>query len=222
MLSTRTALGGWVPLRTRILADSGQRLKENEEFIWRLADRQLDEFVADGRCEFIRAFAARRPPVRLRADLDTAWAVQPAPGVHPGAGQPVSRVAVVTGGASGIGLGVVRRFLADGHLVALLDLNGADKAAAEVGSEPGTVLPVEVDVADRASVDAAFATVRAELGPVEILVTSAGIESFDDILDIDQEIRRHTHGASCGGGGQGAERGRHGADGAAGSGRYAG
>jgi cytochrome P450 len=33
-----------------------KRLKENEEFIWKLADRQLDEFVADGKCEFIRAY----------------------------------------------------------------------------------------------------------------------------------------------------------------------
>ncbi|MBL7489615.1 cytochrome P450 [Frankia sp. AgB1.9] len=34
-----------------------KRLQENEAFIWRLADQQLDEFLADGRCEFIRAFA---------------------------------------------------------------------------------------------------------------------------------------------------------------------
>jgi len=34
-----------------------KRLRENEEFMWRLADRQLDEFVADGRCEFIGAFS---------------------------------------------------------------------------------------------------------------------------------------------------------------------
>ena len=33
-----------------------KRLKENEEFIWGLADRQLDEFIADGKCEFIRAY----------------------------------------------------------------------------------------------------------------------------------------------------------------------
>jgi cytochrome P450 len=33
-----------------------KRLKENEEFIWTLADRQLDEFIADGKCEFIRAY----------------------------------------------------------------------------------------------------------------------------------------------------------------------
>ncbi len=34
-----------------------KRLKENEEFMWRLADQQLDEFVADGRCEFISAYS---------------------------------------------------------------------------------------------------------------------------------------------------------------------
>jgi len=33
-----------------------KRLKQNEEFMWRQADRQLDEFLADGRCEFIRAY----------------------------------------------------------------------------------------------------------------------------------------------------------------------
>jgi NAD(P)-dependent dehydrogenase (short-subunit alcohol dehydrogenase family) len=96
----------------------------------------------------------------------------------------MSRVAVVTGGASGIGLGVVRRFVAAGHRVAILDRDaaGAKAAAAELDA-----LDVEVDVADRASVDAAFARVRAELGPVEILVTSAGIESFQPLLDITAE-----------------------------------
>ena len=34
-----------------------KRLKDNEAFMWRLADQQLDEFVADGRCEFISAYA---------------------------------------------------------------------------------------------------------------------------------------------------------------------
>ncbi len=48
-------------------------------------------------------------------------------------------------------------------------------------------MAVEVDVADRGSVDAAFARVRSELGPIEILVTSAGIESFDPVLDITRE-----------------------------------
>ena len=98
----------------------------------------------------------------------------------------MSRVAVVTGGASGIGLGVARQFIADGHRVALVDRDGpaAEQAAAELGAD---ALAVEMDVADRASVDAGFEQVRAELGPVEILVTSAGIESFDSLLDITAE-----------------------------------
>jgi NAD(P)-dependent dehydrogenase (short-subunit alcohol dehydrogenase family) len=98
----------------------------------------------------------------------------------------MSRVAVVTGGASGIGLGAARALGADGHLVAVLDLNGAaaKTAAAELGAAGASALGIEVDVADRASVDAAFARVRAELGPVGILVTSAGIESFDALADI--------------------------------------
>jgi len=97
----------------------------------------------------------------------------------------VSRVAVVTGGASGIGLGAAQRFVADGHRVAILDNNRA--AADEAAAALDDTIAVEVDVADRASVDAAFARVRTELGPVEILVTSAGIESFDALSDITSE-----------------------------------
>lgn len=101
----------------------------------------------------------------------------------------MSRVAAVTGGASGIGLGVARHLVADGHRVAVLDRDraGAEEAAAELEAQGGKAVAVEVDVADRASVDAAFARVRAELGPVEILVTSAGVESFDALLDITPE-----------------------------------
>jgi NAD(P)-dependent dehydrogenase (short-subunit alcohol dehydrogenase family) len=96
----------------------------------------------------------------------------------------VSRVAVVTGGASGIGLGVGKHLLAAGHKVALLDLANADGAAADLGN--GAV-GVECDVADRSAVAAAFEKVRADLGPIEILVTSAGIESFTPVLDIAAE-----------------------------------
>ncbi|MCK9932387.1 SDR family oxidoreductase [Frankia sp. Mgl5] len=101
----------------------------------------------------------------------------------------MTRVAVVTGGASGIGLGVARLFLADGHRVAVLDRDGrAARAAATELAAIGKVLAVEADVADRESVDAAFEQVRAQLGPVEILVTSAGIESFNPLLSITADI----------------------------------
>jgi 2-hydroxycyclohexanecarboxyl-CoA dehydrogenase len=101
----------------------------------------------------------------------------------------VTRVAVVTGGASGIGLGVARQLVTDGDRVAVLDLSGdaAKAAAADLQAQGADAVAVEVDVAERSSVESAFAQVRAELGPIEILVTSAGIESFDPVLDITPE-----------------------------------
>jgi 2-hydroxycyclohexanecarboxyl-CoA dehydrogenase len=101
----------------------------------------------------------------------------------------MSRVAVVTGGASGIGLGVARAFLDDGHRVAILDRDGeaAQAAVAALRSEGASALAIETDVSDRTSVSDGFGRVRKELGPVEILVTSAGIESFTAVLDITDE-----------------------------------
>ena len=123
------------------------------------------------------------PPGARRFDYEPTWILRgltSCTSSSPGRGRVVSRVAVVTGGASGIGLGVAQQLAADGHAVALLDRErrGRGGAAAELRRAAARRMAVEVDVADRASVDAAFAEVRAELGPIGILVTSAGIESF--------------------------------------------
>lgn len=101
----------------------------------------------------------------------------------------MNRVAVVTGGASGIGLGVARQLAADGHAVAILDANAETTEAAreELRSGGASVMAVHVDVVDRPSVVRAFDAVRAELGPVTILVTSAGVEAFDPLLEITPE-----------------------------------
>lgn len=98
----------------------------------------------------------------------------------------MSRVAVVTGGASGVGRAVCRELAGQGHRVAVLDLDVA--AATEVSARltaGGTVATAhQVDVADRSSVDRAYGDVRAELGPIEILVTSAAISGFVRFGDI--------------------------------------
>ena len=77
-----------------------------------------------------------------------------------------SRVALVTGGSRGIGAATALALTAAGHHVAVCARGGADVEGAE--------LMVKADVSDRSSIDDAFATVEAELGPVEILVNNAG------------------------------------------------
>lgn len=96
----------------------------------------------------------------------------------------MSKVALVTGGASGIGEGVVRRFVADGYQVAFFDLDPA--AVARVAEAEGALGKV-VDVGDRAAVDAGVAEVRAELGPIQIVVANAGIDEAAPFLEITQE-----------------------------------
>ncbi|UXA05364.1 SDR family oxidoreductase [Mycobacterium sp. SMC-2] len=104
----------------------------------------------------------------------------------------MSRVAVVTGGASGMGLAICRHLAEQGNAVAVLDLQGdaAAEVAAGLSGNPSRSVGVEVDVADKASVDAAFDEVRNALGPVSILVTSAGIAPYDACLDITLESWR--------------------------------
>ena len=97
----------------------------------------------------------------------------------------MSRVAVVTGGASGIGLGCARRLLRDGHKVAVVDVRGDAVAdAATTLRAAGVAIGVTADVADRSQMDDAIARVRAELGPIGIVVTSAGISSAAFFADM--------------------------------------
>lgn len=76
------------------------------------------------------------------------------------------RTVLVTGGNRGIGHAIAEEFVAQGHRVAV---------TARSGQGPEGTLTVVADVTDAASIDAAFTTVEAELGPVEVVVANAGI-----------------------------------------------
>jgi 2-hydroxycyclohexanecarboxyl-CoA dehydrogenase len=83
------------------------------------------------------------------------------------------KTAVVTGGGSGIGRAVADRLRADGYHVATIDLNPSDDEFAQTA-----------DVTDRAQVEAALSAIRAQLGPVGILVNAAGLDGFKRFTDI--------------------------------------
>jgi len=91
-------------------------------------------------------------------------------------------VAVVTGGASGIGLAAAGRLIEAGLKVCIADLPGKalDAAASRLG---GGALAVPTDIADPAQIHALEARVTAELGPVDLLMLNAGIQPGSSIFD---------------------------------------
>jgi NAD(P)-dependent dehydrogenase (short-subunit alcohol dehydrogenase family) len=98
---------------------------------------------------------------------------------------PLARTVLVTGGNRGIGLAIARAFAEQGDRVAVTHRGSG---------APGGLFGVQCDITDSAAVDAAFTTIEAELGPVEVLVANAGItddtlllrmsdEQFERVLD---------------------------------------
>ena len=101
------------------------------------------------------------------------------------------KVALVTGGASGIGTGIARVLASRGAKVAIGDLDAAAVAAVAGVLPGGEGLGLRLDVTDRASVSRAVDEVEQRLGSVDVLVNNAGVSNVAPFLDItDQDWDR--------------------------------
>jgi len=107
------------------------------------------------------------------------------------------RLAVVTGGATGLGRGIAQLYAEEGADVAVIDRNGegAEIVAAAIRQQGRRAVAVKADVGVEAEIEAAFATIRRALGDPDILVNNAGIVTvqhletmptamFDDMIRI--------------------------------------
>lgn len=104
------------------------------------------------------------------------------------------KVAAITGGNQGIGLGIAERFIADGAAVSICyraDKDGAERAAAALRANGGKAVPIQADVS-RLTDGARFVSETvARLGALDILVNNAGVEkraSFWDVTEADYDF----------------------------------
>ena len=101
-------------------------------------------------------------------------------------GKLANKVALVTGGSAGIGLGVAKRFAAEGARVFITGRRPAelDKAATAIG---GNTTALRGDVSDLADLDRIFAQIQAQAGHIDVLAANAGSYEFGQFGEITEE-----------------------------------
>ncbi|CAN7317393.1 SDR family NAD(P)-dependent oxidoreductase [Phenylobacterium sp. LjRoot225] len=99
------------------------------------------------------------------------------------------RVALVTGGGSGMGEATSHRLAREGMAVGVLDIDSAaaERVAAAIRESGGRAIAVTADISVRREVKAAIDAVRDAFGPIAILINNAAIESFTAIEEIDED-----------------------------------
>ena len=105
------------------------------------------------------------------------------------------KIAVVTGGSSGIGLATARRFAAEGAKVFITGRRGAELDTAKQAIE-GDVVPIVGDVSDLAQLDALFAEIEATAGRIDILMLNAAFAETKTLEDVTPEHFDQTFGTN--------------------------
>jgi 3-hydroxybutyrate dehydrogenase len=102
------------------------------------------------------------------------------------------KVAIVTGAASGIGREIAHAYAREGSKVCIADLNldGAQAVADEIRRAGGEALAVRMDVTQEAAVDAGVAETVRRFGSVDVLVSNAGIQHIEPVVDLSLESWR--------------------------------
>ena len=97
-----------------------------------------------------------------------------------------NKVAIITGGAMGIGQAIAEAYVREGADVAIadIDINTANATASELQKSGRRAIAVHVNVAEEDSVNKMVDKVIAEFGHVDILVNNAGVTSFHQFLDL--------------------------------------
>jgi 2-hydroxycyclohexanecarboxyl-CoA dehydrogenase len=101
-----------------------------------------------------------------------------------------NKIAIITGGAQGIGRAISNRLAAEGASVAIADIqtDAAEKAAAELRNSGARAIAVKLDVTSFDGANAAADSVERELGPIDILVNNAGWDELKPFVETTPEF----------------------------------
>jgi len=96
-------------------------------------------------------------------------------------------LAIITGGATGIGGAAVRKYASEGYDVALLDVNKEESLKLCQKEHPGSVAFFETDVRSRKRVEASIASAVEAFGPPSVLFANAGIQRLSSLFELRDE-----------------------------------